>query len=125
MLALDNNNGPPHPAKKSARRSTSNTPNASTSQRPLKTALILIEEISEVFHAQILPLCVKFTKEPPSDAKVRELEHRKLTEMILARVLIRLDGVQTKGDEEAKGRRKDLVKETQTVLNGLDRVGYI
>lgn len=65
------------------------------------------------------PQCDDFISHPPAELAKREFEYKKLSETILAQVLIKLDGVET-DEPEARARRKELVKEAQRILSALD-----
>ncbi|RDA92912.1 hypothetical protein CP533_3898 [Ophiocordyceps camponoti-saundersi (nom. inval.)] len=84
-----------------------------------------IEALSSEFTTKWLPLCVQYTASPPSDAKTREEEHRKLSESLLQNILLKLDGVDTEGVDEVRVKRKQLVNRVQEVLKGLDSAAKV
>ncbi|GAB7358244.1 hypothetical protein MBLNU230_g0395t1 [Neophaeotheca triangularis] len=62
----------------------------------------------------------EYVRNPPADPAKFDFEHKRLSEMILAQVLLKLDGVETEGDQDARARRKELVKEAQAALTEVD-----
>jgi len=88
-----------------------------------KTAIEKLAEIASTFHTKLVPQCIQYISNPPHDARTRDLEYKKLSETILAQVILKLDAVELGEDEaEARQRRKNLVKETQALLGRLDVV---
>ncbi|KAI1824125.1 BAG domain-containing protein [Xylaria intraflava] len=83
-------------------------------------AIEKLEAIRSHFNAELLPLCKKFARHPPHDAKKLADEHRKISETVMQHVLLKLDEVDTGGDPEIRARRKDLVNYVQGVLNEID-----
>lgn len=79
-----------------------------------------LNNIAAYFDNKLVPLCVQFVANPPSDRKKREEEHQKLSETIMEHVLLKLDGVETAGEEGARARRKELVQHVQAVLKDID-----
>jgi hypothetical protein len=79
-----------------------------------------LNAISAVFHNKWLPLCLEYMARPPKDPKKRIDEHRRLSETVLQQVLLKLDDVETKTENGARARRKELVVEVQNYLNKLD-----
>ncbi|KAK4222521.1 BAG domain-containing protein, partial [Podospora fimiseda] len=79
-----------------------------------------MSQISVVFNTELLPLCNDYIASPPSDPKKRDQEHRKISETIMQKVLLKLDEIETTGEEGARARRKELVKHVQEALKSLD-----
>ncbi|KAL8855454.1 MAG: hypothetical protein Q9178_007904 [Gyalolechia marmorata] len=82
-----------------------------------------LEALASRFHTEFVPQCISFTTHPPSDPKARDFEYKKLSETILAQIILKLDAVETDGDEGLRAKRKELVRETQSMLSTLDTVG--
>ncbi|EON63465.1 hypothetical protein W97_02693 [Coniosporium apollinis CBS 100218] len=89
---------------------------------PPESPLDKLDAIASTFHTKFVPDCIQFTAHPPADRAKRAFEHKKLTEMILAQVLLKLDSVETEGVEGAREKRKALVREVQAMMNKLDEV---
>lgn len=113
--------------KKSKKPPTSSdTPLTDTSRtqspRPPPTPLTPMGKLNAVnsILMDLLPQCVQFTTSPPSEPAKKEFEHKRLSETILAQVLLKLDAVDPEGDADVRARRKELVREAQQVLTSLD-----
>ncbi|KAF2875430.1 BAG domain-containing protein, partial [Massariosphaeria phaeospora] len=104
------------PGPRPTSSASANIPRAAAPQTPLGK----IEALASKFHTEFVPLCVQFLQSPPPEKDKRSFEYKKLSETILAQILLKLDGVETEGDTEARMRRKELVKEVQGMLNRLD-----
>lgn len=72
---------------------------------------------------ELVPLCDEYVADPPSDPKKREFEHKKLSETILAQIMLKADGIVPDGDATIRNARKALIKEAQANLDRLDQVG--
>ncbi|KAL8920766.1 MAG: hypothetical protein Q9208_006096 [Pyrenodesmia sp. 3 TL-2023] len=82
-----------------------------------------LEALASRFHTEFVPQCNAFAAHPPPDAKTRDFEYKKLSETILAQIILKLDAVETDGDEGLRAKRKELVRETQAMLGTLDKIG--
>ncbi|KAK0650975.1 BAG family molecular chaperone regulator 1B [Lasiodiplodia hormozganensis] len=105
------------------RPSSSSSNNRPTPPHKLpQTPMDKLQELSSKFHTTLVPMCVQFLSNPPQDAAKLEFDHKRLTETVLAQVLLKLDAVETQGDEAARAKRKELVKECNNMLSRLDEV---
>lgn len=79
-----------------------------------------VDQLASVFHTQWVPKCIQFLMRPPSDPKTRDQEHKKLSESILAQVLLKADDIDLEGDVQARSERKKLVVEINDMFKQLD-----
>lgn len=79
-----------------------------------------LDKIRDEFRLKWLPLCLDYIDAPPKDSKKREDEYRRLSEIVIQQVLLKLDGIETEGIHEIRQRRKELVRDTHEVLKQLD-----
>lgn len=85
-----------------------------------RTPIEEIDFLSHKFRTELVPQGLEFISNTPADAKKRNFEYRKISETILAQILLKSDAVDTEGDTTARMRRKKLVSEVQDFLNDLD-----
>lgn len=79
-----------------------------------------LNSIAQHFDAKLRPLCDRFSDNPPSDERKRTDEHRKISETVMQQVLLKLDAIETGGEEGARAARKELVRDVQAVLKRMD-----
>ena len=79
-----------------------------------------VDQLASTFHTQWVPKCVQFLMRPPSDPKSRDQEHKKLSESILAQIVLKADDIDTEGDVQARMDRKKLVDEINDMFKKLD-----
>ena len=79
-----------------------------------------LNNIAQHYIDKLQPLCDEFLAHPPSDSKKRGDEYRKISETTFQHVLLKLDEVDTGGDDAVRARRKALVNEVQETLRQMD-----
>ncbi|CAK7203744.1 hypothetical protein SEUCBS139899_006491 [Sporothrix eucalyptigena] len=89
------------------------------------TAMEKLNKIAQHFEANLLPLCDDFLENTPTDPKKRLDEYRKISETVLQHTLLKLDEVDTGGDDATRTRRKALVNKVQDVLKQMDAKGQV
>ncbi|RAL09933.1 uncharacterized protein BO97DRAFT_373566 [Aspergillus homomorphus CBS 101889] len=111
---------PAQAARPSASPSRSAMPSPAPSLNAFRTPLDQANGLLSYLHRELLPLCEEYFTNPPTDPKARDFEHKKLSETILAQVILKADGIEITNDEDRAARRA-LVKEAQTLLGKLDQ----
>ena len=107
---------PPEPAS-----DRSSTPMQPPNLKLIKTPLEQIAALVGYLQQELIPLCDEYVANPPSDPKKREFEYRKLSESILAQIMLKADGIEPDGNETVRNARKALIREAQANLNRLDQ----
>ncbi|KYG46183.1 hypothetical protein M433DRAFT_134077 [Acidomyces richmondensis BFW] len=112
----------PHSHTQPQSQSAPATRGPSPSPKPAPTPATPLEKLKALQNtlSSYIPQVRSFIADPPRDAHKREFEYKRLSETILAQVLLKLDAVETEGDTDTRTRRKELVRETQAILQELD-----
>lgn len=79
-----------------------------------------LDELETEFRQEWLPQCHKYIKAPPSIENKREETYHKLSEAIMLKIVMKLDGIETHGNADVRARRKALIKEVQDIMEKLD-----
>jgi len=82
-----------------------------------------VNALTSAFHTQWLTKCTQFIMSPPTDPKIRDLEYAKLSESVMAQIVLKADNIEMDGDTEARASRKQLVNDASEVLKKLDAIG--
>lgn len=59
---------------------------------------------------------------PPSDPTVRQKEFLKLSESVMAQIVLKADDIDIEGNNDARNVRRNMINETNKVLKELDVV---
>ncbi|KAH7082235.1 hypothetical protein FB567DRAFT_500084 [Paraphoma chrysanthemicola] len=113
----------PIPSHVNAQPRPTSAPPSNPPRAEPQSAMAKLEALASRFHTEFVPLAVQYINNPPEEKAKREFEYKKLSETILTQIIFKLDGVETEGDQEARMKRKAIVKEVQGMLNKLDEVG--
>ncbi|KAH8422771.1 BAG family molecular chaperone regulator [Aspergillus melleus] len=111
----------PPPASDRPKPSSGGMPPPAPNLKALSTSLEQVSALAGYFYTELAPLCEAYIANPPAEPKVRDFEHKKLSETIMAQVLLKADSIEPDGQEDTRNARKKLIKETQVVLGRLDQ----
>ncbi|PLB33104.1 BAG family molecular chaperone regulator [Aspergillus candidus] len=116
---------PTEPARPAPTTTTgsSTMPPPSPNLKNYPTARDQVEALRDYLRRELVPPCEAYARSPPTEEKARVFENRKLSETILAQVILKADGIEPSGDAETRTARKALINEAQAALGLLDRVG--
>lgn len=91
----------------------------------IRTPLEQISALAGWLQQEIVPRCYQYMADPPSDPKKRDYEYKRLSETILAQVMLKADGIEPDGNSTAREARRALIKEAQATLNKLDSISKL
>jgi len=80
-----------------------------------------VEFLSNKFRTELVPQGLEFISDTPDDARKRDLEYKKISETILAQIVMQLDEIDPRGDDDVRNMRRQLITEVQSFLEDLDR----
>ncbi|ETN46508.1 uncharacterized protein HMPREF1541_00693 [Cyphellophora europaea CBS 101466] len=110
------------PSREPPRRAVSPAPPPKPASPPAdpNSPLGKVQALASTFYTQFLPPAAKFLASPPADSATREKEFLKLSESIMAKVVLAADNIETEGNMDARNERKALINEANKMLKQLD-----
>ncbi|KAJ6044464.1 hypothetical protein N7460_005819 [Penicillium canescens] len=121
----EQSSSPPTPRGKSGRKKKNNKKKPVTPPSPLLHHGHLLSALAGWLQQEVVPLVDEYVADPPTDPKKRDFEYKKLSETILAQVMLKADGIEPDGDATIRNARKALIKDAQAALNKLDTIAKL
>lgn len=118
---VDPNALAPPMAQRPSSSGRSSAPEVAPNLNSFRTAIDQVNALASYFRNELLPFCDEYIAQPPTDPKARDYEHKRRSETVLAQVILKADGIDPTGDDEARNARRALIKETQAILSRLDQ----
>ncbi|BCR83658.1 BAG family molecular chaperone regulator [Aspergillus chevalieri] len=118
---------PPQPqahsqqSKPAISTSASSLPAPAPNLNSFNTPFDKVNALATYFRTELLPPSEAYIASPPSEPKYRDFEHKKLTETIMAQVLLKADSIDHEGDQGVRSARKALINEAQETSRRLDQ----
>ncbi|KAF9885483.1 hypothetical protein FE257_012810 [Aspergillus nanangensis] len=117
--AEDELSAPVEPPRPTSSGPSSSMPASAPNLKLFTTPIAKAHALMSYLQGILLPLCEEYIANPPAEPKARDFEYKKLSETILAQVILTADGIDPETDEERLARRM-LIKEAQKTLGRLD-----
>ena len=118
---------PPEPVAPSRPSSSGNSGNPAPPPniKLIPSRLAQVSALAGWLQQEVVPLVDEYVADPPTDPKKRDFEYKKLSETILAQVMLKADGIEPDGDATIRNARKALIKDAQAALNKLDTIAKL
>ncbi|KAJ5947297.1 hypothetical protein N7466_000312 [Penicillium verhagenii] len=110
----------PETARPESTPAPSSNPALPPNLKLIPGALEKLAALTGYLQQVLIPACDEFFADMPTDPKKRDFEYKKLSETILAQIMLKADGIEPDGNVEVRNARKALIKEAQSYLNRLD-----
>ncbi|KAJ5774451.1 Ubiquitin supergroup [Penicillium paradoxum] len=114
---------PPRPPRPTSSGRSGN-PALAPNLKLFHTPLDQVNALAGWFKQELVPLCEEYVLDPPTDPKKRDYDYKRLSETILAQVMLKADGIEPDHDM-ARAARRALIKDAQASLNKLDSIAKL
>lgn len=113
---------PPFPPRPASTPTSSSTPPLPPNLKQIPDAMGQVSALHGYLQQVLVPMCDDYIANPPTEQKKREFEYRKLSETILAQIMLKADGIEPDGNVDVRNARKALIREAQSALNRIDEI---